>query len=147
MRKILSFCILAAGAAALAGCSWSWDYTRDLFSIHRIDVQQGNALDQEDVALLREGMTPEQVHFLLGTPMVVDPFRPHRWDYVYYFRPGSRTPVLRRVTVFFENGAVARIEKVGLDEAAPRQPRGETLRETPQPPPPGPHPPEPADLG
>ncbi len=116
MRKILNFFILILASAASTGCSWSWDYARDLFSIHRIDVQQGNALEEEDIALLREGMTPDQVRFLLGTPMVVDPFRPNRWDYVYYFRPGSRAPQLRRVTVFFENDEVVRIEKVGVEE-------------------------------
>ncbi len=121
MRKILNFFIPVWVGVTCAGCSWSWDYARDLFSIHRIDVQQGNALEEDEIALLREGMTPEQVRFLLGTPLVTDPFRPQRWDYVYYFRPGSRKPVLRRVTVFFEGGEVVRIEKQGLDEMHPAQ--------------------------
>ncbi len=122
MRKILNFFILGAAVSGSTGCSWSWDYARDFFSIHRIDVQQGNALEEEDVALLREGMTPEQVRFLMGTPMITDPFRPERWDYVYYFRPGSRPPVLRRVTVFFEGGEVVRIEKAGMGPPAPAAP-------------------------
>ncbi len=42
---------------------------------HRIDVQQGNALDQENVARLKLGLNRSQVRFLLGTPLVVDPFR------------------------------------------------------------------------
>ena len=117
MRKILSFFILSAMAAASAGCSW--DYVRDLFSIHRIEIQQGNALEAEHVARLRKGMTPEQVRFLMGTPLITDPFRPERWDYVYYFRQGSRKPVLKRITVFFEKGHVARIEKQGVESAAP----------------------------
>ena len=57
---------------------------------HRIDVQQGNALDQESVARLKPGLSRSQVRFLLGTPLVVDPFRTDRWEYVYvYYKAGK----------------------------------------------------------
>ena len=61
---------------------------------YKIDVQQGNFLDQEMVAKLKPGMTRSQVRFLLGTPLIADPFHPDRWDYVYYRsarRASSRT--------------------------------------------------------
>ena len=34
------------------------------------------------------GMTRSQVRYLLGTPMVSDPFAPQRWDYVYRLTHG-----------------------------------------------------------
>lgn len=78
---------------------------------YRLDVQQGNAIEDRQVAQIREGMTPEQVEFLLGSPQVRGTFiREDRWDYVYYFRPGRGPTETRRVSIFFEGGRVARVE-------------------------------------
>ena len=33
-------------------------------------------------------MTRSQVRFVLGTPMVIDPFDADRWDYVYTLQRG-----------------------------------------------------------
>lgn len=87
-------------ACAAAGC------------VYRIDVQQGNYLEDDAVEQVEAGMTRSQVRFLLGTPMVADPFHAQRWDYVYYFKPGrGRGRELRHLTVYFDNDAVARIER------------------------------------
>ncbi|MBT9590289.1 MAG: outer membrane protein assembly factor BamE [Thiobacillus sp.] len=77
---------------------------------HRIDVQQGNALDQENVARLKPGLNRSQVRFLLGTPLVVDPFRTDRWDYVYVFYKAGKLAEQKRITLFFEGEILARIE-------------------------------------
>jgi outer membrane protein assembly factor BamE len=77
---------------------------------HRIDVQQGNALDQENVARLKPGLNRSQVRFLLGTPLVVDPFHNDRWDYVYVYYKAGRLAEQKRVTLYFEGDALARIE-------------------------------------
>jgi len=88
----------------LAGCS--------NFKIgpHRIDVQQGNALDQDNLARLKPGLNRSQVRFLLGTPLIVDPFRDDRWDYVYVFHKAGRLAEQKRVSLFFEGDLLARIE-------------------------------------
>lgn len=77
---------------------------------HRIDVQQGNALDQENVAKLKPGLNRSQVRFLLGTPLVVDPFRTDRWDYVYTFYKAGKLADQKRVTLFFDGETLKRIE-------------------------------------
>ena len=77
---------------------------------HRIDVQQGNALDQESVAKLKPGLNRSQVRFLLGTPLLVDPFRNNRWDYVYTFHKGGKLAEQKRITLFFEGDILQRIE-------------------------------------
>jgi outer membrane protein assembly factor BamE len=56
--------------------------------VHRINIQQGNFLDTEDIDRVAVGMTRVQVRALLGTPMVADPFVSNRWDYVYYLKLG-----------------------------------------------------------
>lgn len=71
--------------------------------VHRIDIQQGNFLDQEDIDRVAVGMTRIQVRALLGTPMVADPFHEERWDYVYYLRQGRlRKPEYRHFIVRFD---------------------------------------------
>lgn len=106
MRKICSIVILSVFTTwGLSACG------SGLLSVHKIDVQQGNALTASSVARLRVGMMPEQVRFLLGHPMVIDPFHEDRWYYVYYFKPGNGQFEERRVTVFFNDGRVVRIER------------------------------------
>lgn len=77
---------------------------------HRIDVQQGNALDQESVAKLKPGLSRSQVRFLLGTPLLVDPFHPNRWDYVYTFHKAGKLTEQKRITLFFDNDVLQRME-------------------------------------
>lgn len=80
--------------------------------VYRVDVQQGNLLDEVDVENVKTGMTRSQVRFLLGTPVVQDPFHANRWDYVYYFRSGrSRREEKRWLIVTFEDDKVTSIRK------------------------------------
>lgn len=79
--------------------------------VYRIDIQQGNLLDDEDIGQVQVGMTRSQVQFLLGTPMVSDSFHRNRWDYAYYLRRGRSPDVAQRwVVVHFENDRVSRID-------------------------------------
>jgi outer membrane protein assembly factor BamE len=81
--------------------------------VHRIDIQQGNFLENEDIERVNVGMTRVQVRALLGTPMVADPFVSERWDYVYYLKKGRWQRAERRhFIVFFDStDKVARIER------------------------------------
>ncbi len=86
----------------LAGCS-SWSNPIDQIKPHKIDIAQGNALTQDMLDKLKPGMTQSQVRFILGTPLIVDPFRNNRWDYVYRLEKEGKLAENRRVTVVFEN--------------------------------------------
>jgi outer membrane protein assembly factor BamE len=80
--------------------------------VYRIDIQQGNLLDDSDIAQVEIGMTRSQVQFLLGTPMVADSFHRDRWDYAYYLQRGRSPDTLRRwIVVYFENDRVSRIDR------------------------------------
>ena len=80
--------------------------------VYRMDVQQGNLLDLEQVEQVEVGMTRSQVRFLLGTPMVIDSFNPERWDYIYSLRRGHERKVSRHhLVVWFEGDKVVRIEE------------------------------------
>ena len=80
--------------------------------VYRIDIQQGNLLDDEDIGQVEVGMTRSQVQFLLGTPMVSDSFHRDRWDYAYYLQRGRSSERTQRwVIVYFENDRVTRIDR------------------------------------
>ncbi|MCG6887047.1 MAG: outer membrane protein assembly factor BamE [Proteobacteria bacterium] len=79
--------------------------------IYKIDIQQGNSIDMEDVNSLRTGMTRQQVVFLMGTALVQDPFESNRWDYVYTFQPGGGDITKEHLTLIFENDVVTEIRR------------------------------------
>lgn len=95
-------CAAILGAWLVAGCGG--------FSEYRIDIQQGNVVSQESVAQLRQGMTRDQVRFLLGTPLLQDVFHADRWDYVYRLDRRQASSIEEsRLTVFFDtDGRVVR---------------------------------------
>ena len=79
--------------------------------VHRIDIQQGNFLDKEDIDRISVGMTRVQVRALLGTPMVADPFQGERWDYLYYYKRGRwKKPEQRHFVVYFDSAD--KVEKI-----------------------------------
>lgn len=75
--------------------------------IFRIDVPQGNFLDQKDVNKLRVQMSKEQVRFVLGNPVVQDSFDNDTWYYVYDMKRGMSKrgeDIHRELVLSFENG-------------------------------------------
>ncbi len=115
MQKLL-ISIVVSASILFGGCA--------LPGTFKIDVQQGNVITQDMVNELSPGMTKDQVRYVLGTPLLVDPFHTERWDYFYSFHPGRGERTQQRVTLFFEEDRLARIEgdlrpQAG-DERAPR---------------------------
>lgn len=94
---------------ALAGCS-SMPEATAMLTPYRIDVRQGNFVTQEMAAQLKLGQSRDQVRFILGTPLLTDPFHADRWDYVYRFQPGNGEAQQRRMTVYFADGKLSRID-------------------------------------
>ena len=84
--------------------------------IYKQNIQQGNAIEQDDLDELYEGMNRRQVLFVLGTPSIMDPFHQDRWDYVQTFSRRGSDPVQRTVTLRFEDDLLTEI--IGRDNAA-----------------------------
>ncbi len=101
MRRLsLSLFAVTVLAACLSGC------------IYRVNIPQGNFLEAKTLDQVQPGMTRSQVRYLLGTPMISDPFHPDRWDYLYYFKDGRSGKVEKRiVVVYFAEEKVARLER------------------------------------
>jgi outer membrane protein assembly factor BamE len=80
--------------------------------VYQAAISQGNLLDQEDIDQVEVGMTRGQIRFLLGTPMIADPFHENRWDYVYYLRIGRKKATAKRwISVFFDGDSVTEVVK------------------------------------
>ena len=95
MRKSLIILLTAFTLLSLSGC------------VFRASISQGNIVEQEDLDQLAVGMTQNQVRFLLGTPMLADPFHANRWDYVYYLKVGRQDTAAKRwVSVIFDDGGL-----------------------------------------
>ncbi len=105
-RAALSLFLVLGVALGSAGC------------VYRPNIQQGNLLKTEDIDQVTIGMTRSQVRYLLGTPMLANPFDPQRWDYIYTLRRGRDKNWDRaHFIVRFEGDKVSGIEKPDLPTA------------------------------
>ncbi|MEJ2345447.1 MAG: outer membrane protein assembly factor BamE [Gammaproteobacteria bacterium] len=129
MKKLL-ISIVCSAALIVTGCSsFPW--------VYRIDVQQGNVISQEKLNQVKPGMTKRQVRFLMGTPLVEDPFNQNRWDYVYTNQPGHGKRTEKRVSMYFHGDQLARIEgdmRPQPGAAQETKPKSQVITVTPQPP-------------
>lgn len=105
MRQFLTLLTVLA----LVGCKQARELPA-VISPYKIDIQQGNVVSQAMVAKLKAGMTRAQVRFVLGSPLIVDPFRTDRWDYVYTYQKQGKEVQRRRITIIFEEDRLLRIE-------------------------------------
>ncbi len=99
--EVLRTLVVILVIASLTACSFK------LPRVHRITIQQGNVMTQEMIDKLKPGMTRTQVAFVMGEPVIRNTFDDNRWDYVYSVlipNVGSETV---RMSLFFENDALA----------------------------------------
>ena len=79
-------------------------------SPYRVSIQQGNFVSEEMMAQIKEGMTREQVRFVLGSALLTDMFHEDRWDYPFRLAKPNGEVVVSRVSIFFKNNTVAKYE-------------------------------------
>lgn len=78
---------------------------------YKTEIQQGNVITQEMIDKLKPGMTKSQVRFVLGTPLITDPFHPERWDYIYVHKKDVNAPAeTKQFTVIFNGDTMAHVE-------------------------------------
>jgi outer membrane protein assembly factor BamE len=99
--RVLRYLASALALLATVGC----------IHPYKTEIQQGNVVTQEMIEKLKPGMTKSQVRFVLGTPLITDPFHPERWDYVYVFKKNVTAPAeTKQFTVIFNGDSMARVE-------------------------------------
>ena len=81
-----------------------------LIEPHKIDIEQGNAITQEEFESLYTGMTQTEVLEAIGAPMMKNPFHADRWDYIYRLKPGKGRERESRFTLYFRDGILVKID-------------------------------------
>ena len=104
MQKNLITIILGSFILLLSSC------TSLLPEPYKIDIQQGNKVEQKNLNKLKLGMTSDQVKFVLGTPMLMNGNNNHRWDYIYYLRAGTGDLKKSRIVLYFKDSKLSKID-------------------------------------
>ena len=110
LLKAALYLIIGASLLVLNGCVRSY----------RVEIQQGNVISAEQIEKITPGTSRNEVRFILGTPLIEDPFHAERWDYFYSLDPAKGEQVTKyRLSVWFENDQVLRtvVEGAGLPGA------------------------------
>jgi len=82
----------------------------DVPLVYKIDINQGNIIEQDMINQLRPNMSKRQVIYILGSPLLVDAFNKNRWDYIQSEQIGSGDRAQQRIALFFENDHLVHLE-------------------------------------
>ena len=92
---------MIASLCMLSGCGIS---NIKIPKLYKVAIQQGNVITQDMVDKLKPGMTRRQVAFVMGEPVVQDPFDDTKWVYLYSIDvPGVFSQESRLILFFDEN--------------------------------------------
>ena len=86
----------------LGACSKNYDGSYQVPLLYKIDIQQGNVIEQNMLDRLKPGMSKNEVKYIMGTPVLIDPFHNNRWEYIFSLQKGSSVREQRRVTLYFD---------------------------------------------
>ncbi len=100
-------------AISLSGC------------LYKMDIYQGNVLDQEQIDKLQLGMDKNRVISILGSPQLTDPFHSQRWDYYAMSNlDNQKKKTVSLLTLHFEDNRIVEILRAA-PEAVPEKPEKE----------------------
>ncbi len=99
--------LLVIANLTLTACS---TILNNLPGVYRLDIEQGNMIDQGMIDQLKPGMTKRQVQFIMGSPMLADSFHDSRWDYIYSKAPGGEDRMQKRASLFFNGDNLTGIQ-------------------------------------
>ncbi len=106
MNKTAILLAVTAGLT-LPACS---TIMNNLPGVYRLDIEQGNMIDQSMVDQLRPNMTKRQVLYIMGSPMLADTFHEKRWDYLYSKQVSGEDRVQKRISLFFDGDNLVAVQ-------------------------------------
>lgn len=93
--------LMIASLCLLSGCGI---FNIKIPKLYKVAIQQGNVITQDMVDKLKPGMTRRQVAFVMGEPVIQDPFDDTKWVYLYSIDvPGVFSQESRLILFFDEN--------------------------------------------
>lgn len=108
-RLTLAVFVLA-GLAACSSFNEASTKAAAVVSPYKIDVVQGNVVTREQLAVVQPGMPRAVVRDVMGSALLTSVFHADRWDYVFTLKRQGSEPQSRKVTIFFKNDKVDRVE-------------------------------------
>ena len=79
--------------------------------VYRMDIDQGNRIEQSKLDQLKIGMTRSQVRFLLGDAAINDLHHANQAHYVYYLFDGEKRQTdLRTMVLTYDNEVLVDIQ-------------------------------------
>ncbi|MBK88869.1 MAG: hypothetical protein CMQ44_08440 [Gammaproteobacteria bacterium] len=104
MKRLLPIIV---SVCLLSGCGLS---NIKMPKLYKVAIQQGNVITQDMVDKLKPGMTRRQVAFVMGEPVLRDPFDDTKWVYLYSINvPGVFAEESRLILAFDEDNRLATI--------------------------------------
>ena len=101
IRAMRILILMIASLCLLSGCGIS---NIKIPKLYKVAIQQGNVITQDMVDKLKPGMTRRQVAFVMGEPVIHDPFDDTKWVYLYSIDvPGVFSQESRLILFFDEN--------------------------------------------
>ena len=82
-------------------------------SIYRVNVQQGNVVNQKELAQIHKGMDKAEVSAILGAPLLQDPWHADEWVYSYSDKPAYGSTTVRNIILHF--GKDGALQSIGGD--------------------------------
>jgi len=78
--------------------------------VYRMNINQGNLIQQKDVDRLRPGLSKRFVILIMGTPAIQDPFNSDEWVYFNTVKDRYGEVTRKEMKVYFEDDQLVRIE-------------------------------------
>lgn len=98
MRKIV-FILLGLSIVTLQAC------------IYRMDIPQGNRIEQSKLEQLKIGMTRSQVEYLLGDAAITDQYHANQAHYIYYLYDADKQQSEQKTMILtYEKETLSHIE-------------------------------------
>ena len=107
----MKYIYVAFLAFSVGACSLSQLKLPELkiLRVYKLSVQQGNVITQEMVDRLKPGMTRNQVEFVMGKPVLGDPFNDDQWVYIYTLEVPDYFNQVFKMVLAFEDDTLATI--------------------------------------
>lgn len=92
---ILTVSLGFATLSGLSGCAFP--------GVYKLNVQQGNIVTQDMLDKLTPGMTQRQVIFVMGNPVLQNPYQTQRWDYLYTMERRDKVEERYTISLHFDD--------------------------------------------
>ena len=102
IKHIIRWLSFVALSISLTSCHF--------INIYTPKTQQGNIITEKQMNLLHTGLTKVQVKYIMGNPILNNPFNDDIWHYVHYIKHKQQRSQYRKVTLYFESNILTKID-------------------------------------